>query len=79
MRRRRVVYDIVWNEERGEWLVLVIRRVVTSDPKKAIVTAWAKKEAKAQALSQVRVHGKDGRIQTEYTYPRSSDPERFVG
>ena len=33
----------------------------------------------AGRLSQVVLHGKDGRIRWERTYPRSSDPKRSKG
>ncbi|MBV6640907.1 MAG: DUF2188 domain-containing protein [Cyclobacteriaceae bacterium] len=35
--------------------------------------------AKGQGKSQVIIHGRDGRIQEERTYPRSSDPRRTKG
>lgn len=39
----------------------------------------AKCAAKAMQPSQLRIKLKNGRIQTEYTYPRSSDPRRTKG
>lgn len=36
-------------------------------------------EAEAGGLTSLRIKGKDGRIQQERTYPRSSDPRRTKG
>jgi len=44
---------------------------------KAEAVADARERAKAAPLGQVRVKGKDGRIQTEWTY--GQDPRRFPG
>ena len=35
--------------------------------------------AKKQPKAQVRIKGRNGRIQEEHTYPRSSDPKRTPG
>ena len=44
---------------------------------KATAIADARERAKAAALSQVRVKGKNGQIQTEWTYGK--DPHRTPG
>ncbi|MGE0434920.1 MAG: DUF2188 domain-containing protein [Planctomycetota bacterium] len=48
----------------------------THDTKVAAVEA-GRKLAKQHALGQLKVHKKDGVIQTEYTY--GGDPERYKG
>jgi uncharacterized Fe-S cluster-containing radical SAM superfamily protein len=35
--------------------------------------------AKKQPIALVRIKGKNGRIQKEHSYPRSSDPKRTLG
>lgn len=35
--------------------------------------------AKVNAPSQLIIKGRDGRVQKEHTYPRSSDPKRHRG
>lgn len=41
---------------------------------------WAgRQEAKELEPSTLRIHGKDGKIQEERTYPRSSDPKKTKG
>ena len=44
---------------------------------KTHAVARAKRLAKAAELGQVRVHGRNGRIQTEFTY--KEDPRRTKG
>ena len=44
---------------------------------KAKAIARARELAKKATLGQVKVHGRDGGIQTEYTYGK--DPRRFAG
>lgn len=46
---------------------------------KSAALARAREVAKAAEPSQLVVRGRNGRIQTEHTYPRSSDPVRSVG
>lgn len=52
-------------------------RVVSVYPTKAQAIDLAKTLAKCWPLGQVKVHGVDGKIQTEYTYGK--DPRRFRG
>ena len=47
--------------------------------KKSMAIATAVAWAKEFQPSQVYIHGKDGRIQSERTYPRSSDPNPPAG
>lgn len=46
-------------------------------PKKKDALTWAKDIAESCRPSQIKIHGKDGKIQTEHTYGK--DPERFKG
>ena len=44
---------------------------------KAEAVARGKELAKSGSLGQIKIHGQDGRIQTEHTYGK--DPERYKG
>jgi len=52
-------------------------------PTRARAIDYARRQAlkieRAGGLSQVRVQGRDGKFQIEWTYPRSSDPRRHKG
>lgn len=54
-------------------------RAVAKGDSKAEVVKRTIEVAKKQPKSQVRIKGKNGRIQQERTYPRSSDPKRTPG
>jgi uncharacterized protein DUF2188 len=53
------------------------KRADSVHAKKSAALSRAKALAKAAKLGQVKVHGKNGEIQTEYTY--GADPREFVG
>ena len=54
-------------------------RAVAKGDNKAEVVKRTIDVAKKQPNAQVRIKGKNGRIQEERTYPRSSDPRRARG
>ena len=72
---KRKVLHVVPIEE-GGWAVRERERgpAVASAMAKVKAVVEAKKLAKRSGLGQVVIHGRDGRIQTEYTYGR--DPKR---
>ena len=49
-------------------------RAVAKGDNKAEVVKRTIQVAKKQPKAQVRIKGRNGRIQEEHTYPRSSDP-----
>jgi hypothetical protein len=54
-------------------------RAVAKGDNKAEVVKRTIEVAKKQPKAQVRIKGKNGRIQNERTYPRSSDPKTAPG
>jgi len=54
-------------------------RAVAKGDNKAEVVKRTIEVAKKQPKAQVRIKGRNGRIQQERTYPRSSDPKRTAG
>jgi hypothetical protein len=54
-------------------------RAVAKGDNKAEVVKRTIEVAKKQPKAQVRIKGKNGRIQEEHTYPRSSDSKRTPG
>ena len=54
-------------------------RAVAKGDNKAEVVKRTTEVAKKQPKAQVRIKGKNGRIQQERTYPRSRDPRRTPG
>ena len=79
---KRAVYHIVWSAQYKCWRVKLgssyVSVLVFGKAKPLIVRAVVAL-AKENEPSQVVVHGKTGKIQIEYTYPRKSDPKRFKG
>jgi hypothetical protein len=63
----------------GAWRVKLAgaKRADSVHGKKSAAISRAKTLAKAAKLGQVKVHGKNGEIQTEYTY--GADPRDIVG
>lgn len=53
--------------------------VVASGKRKSDVVRDAARIARQQPSASLRIQGRDGRIQDERTYPRSSDPRRSKG
>jgi hypothetical protein len=54
-------------------------RAVAKGDNKAEVVKRTIEVAKKQPKAQVRIKGRNGRIQEEHTCPRSSDPKRTPG
>jgi hypothetical protein len=77
MNKRRVYHVIPAGD--GDWKVKErgAERAVKIFEDKSDALALAKEIAKNSSLSQVVVHGKNGVIQTEYTY--GQDPEKTEG
>ena len=78
---QRIVYDIEYDARKGDWKATAhgSSRAALRAPTKDRAVREAVDIAKSKPLSQVRIHNKDGRIQSERTYPRSSDPRRTPG
>jgi len=79
-KRTRKVYT-VGTDPKGGWRgeVRGSTRAVAKGANKAEVVRRTIEVAKKQPGAQVRIKGKNGRIQQERTYPRSSDPRRTRG
>jgi hypothetical protein len=76
----RKVY-IVETDPKGGWRGKAkgSTRAVAKGDNKAEVVKRTTEVAKKQPKARVRIKGKNGRIQNERTYPRSSDPRRTPG
>lgn len=75
----RSVWRVGWDRRRSMWKVTGPRRHAEWWRRKVDAVAAARLMALGSQPAQVVVAGKAGRIQTEWTYPRSSDPRRYVG
>jgi len=86
--KKRVIYRVMYNAKRKQWDVYVGKRRIPRSPgypwvgftkAEAVRRAreYARQEFDDGFLSQLVVHGRDGRIQTEHTYGR--DPKRTPG
>ena len=75
---RRKVWHVVPDGD-GGWAVKKeeAQRASGIYPTKAEAIAKAKELAKANVPSQIKIHGTDGRLQTEHTY--GGDPEKYPG
>lgn len=74
---KRKTYHVTADGDSG-WRVQAAggsRTSSTHDTKSEAVQS-AKNLAKSQALGQVVIHGKDGRIQTEHTYGKDPHPPK---
>lgn len=80
---KRKVYRVQYSRSVDGWAVRVGKEDEAGYSTKARAIAYARDHARQDAedggRSQVVVHKKDGKIQTEYTYPRASDPRRHKG
>lgn len=74
---KRNIYTVAPNK--GRWKLTGPDILRCDYGNKAELVAHARETAKANQPSQLRIKGRDGRLQTEFTYPRSSDPRRFKG
>jgi len=73
----RVVYHVVFDDRQNQWSVLKEgnQRATANFPLKPQAIEVARQHAKKHKLGQVRIHGKDGKLQREYTY--GQDPVRY--
>jgi hypothetical protein len=55
------------------------RAFATGNTKAAVVKNAAAKARKSTRPVSLRIHGRDGRIQEERTYPRAADPRSSKG
>jgi hypothetical protein len=71
--------DVV--KHRNRWVAQTKsgRTYASGTTKKAVVRKTATKARNATRPTTVRIHGRDGRIQEERTYPRSFDPRSRRG
>lgn len=80
---KRTVFRVEFDAPRKAWVFTVGRMVITQDRTQRLVLGDAVNFAECLhdlgRLAQIVVHGKDGRIKLERTYPRSSDPRRTKG
>ena len=74
----RVKYHVTPTPD-GDWRVKRedAERAANIIENKAEAIERAKELAKENPLGQVLIHGKDGKVQTEYTY--GQDPKRYKG
>lgn len=77
----RKVYTVQSDPKGGGWRgeAQGSARAVAKGSNKAEVVKKTIETAKKQPEAQVRIKGRDGRIQEERSYPRSSDPRRTKG
>ena len=74
MRHKRTPIHVVWSKSEKRWLVKVNGKILAGFPRKVMAVGHARLSAVAEQPSSLRIHGKNGRIQEERTYPRGSDP-----
>lgn len=93
MSKSRTNIHVVYNKAERKWRVVLARPskqlgpasapprdfVVDGAPRKQDAVLLAIEFARMYQPSSLRIHGRDGRIQQERTYPRSSDPRRTKG
>jgi hypothetical protein len=73
---KRSVFTVTWSRRAG-WCVRAAWFTVGPYPNKVQAVGAGRTIARRAKPSQLRVKGRNGRIQTEYTY--GQDPRRFVG
>lgn len=73
---KRSVYHVTKRKDDDGWRVVKenASRASSVHETKADALADAKSLAKSADLGQVKVHGQDGKIQTEYTYGKDKNP-----
>jgi hypothetical protein len=82
MAKKRIIYRVVplRGSSRHMGFVVVYRtRAISPAMRKPLAITMAVALAKANEPSQVVIHKRNGQIQSERTYPRSSDPRRSKG
>jgi hypothetical protein len=76
---RRAVYDVTYSSRAGQWTAKQAGTVIAHGQTKDDVVRQTIAQAKRQVQSSVRIHKRDGKVQEERTYPRSSDPRGTRG
>lgn len=76
---KRKVYHVVWDDNGNKWQVKKegSERASSNHPKKPEAINKARELAKNAPLGQIKIHKKNGTIQTEHTY--GEDPEKYLG
>jgi hypothetical protein len=75
---KRTVIHVTYRDSDGQWHIAgEAGRSLQHFDRKSDGIAAAKERAKAAPLGQVVIHGKDGKIEREYTY--GADPRRTKG
>jgi hypothetical protein len=77
---KRQIYRTTRDKKAGEWKASKNYDVISRHATQA--EAWERTKQLAQrhdGPAQAVKHGRDGKIITEHTYPRSSDPRRTKG
>lgn len=79
----RVYYEVLPSTSGRGWVVTRAGSVIDWAPTKALALDVALEEARGEAVhgqaTSLRIKGRNGRVQEERTYPRSSDPRRTPG
>lgn len=80
MKRTRVT--VRWVKKDAVWVIYGVNAVVRWTPwffRKSDAVSEAREQARLLQPSQLVIFKKNGQIQEERTYPRSSDPRRYRG
>lgn len=79
VRPKRRKFVVKWAKEFKQWELWEGDDLVEENKLKDTLVSIARTVAKDAEPSQLVIKGKNGRIQSERTYPRSSDPKRRKG
>lgn len=74
---KRTVYEVRWHKGWGTWAIYEDSHEISNWQRKPFAVDHARRYARANQPSILRVKGKNGRIQFEATYGR--DPRRHKG
>lgn len=76
MKRKTYIVEPSTGQDKLDWAVkLKNARILKKFENKTQAIESAKNLAKGAGLGQIQIRGKDGKIQTEYTYGK--DPEKY--
>jgi hypothetical protein len=75
----RTIYHVTKSENGWKGQIVNTSKPVVEGKTKEDVVERTIELAKKDKLSQVLIHGEDGKIQEERTYPKSSDPHTTKG
>ncbi len=85
MKKKRIIITVRPTRIKGKWRHWEIREPDGGDIEFNRVDAidrakkWARDWVELGERAQVRVFNRQGRVSTEWTYPRSSDPKKSKG